>query len=144
MKTLFAKKGEVERKWHIVDAEGQVLGRLATQIASRLRGKHKPIFTPHVDTGDFVVVINAEKVRLTGNKLEKKVYYRHSNYPGGLKAETAKDRMESKPEEIMKAAVWGMLPKNRLGRTLIKKLKVYRGPTHPHEAQKPETLTTKE
>ncbi len=144
MKTLFAKKGEVERKWHIVDAEGKVLGRLATQIASRLRGKHKPIFTPHVDTGDFVIVINAEKVRLTGNKLEQKVYYRHSNYPGGLKAETAKDRMESKPEEIMRSAVWGMLPKNRLGRTLIKKLKVYRGPKHPHEAQKPEPLTTKE
>ena len=144
MKTLFAKKGEVERKWHIVDAEGQVLGRLATQIASRLRGKHKPIFTPHVDTGDFVIVINAEKVRLTGNKLEQKVYYRHSNYPGGLKAETAKDRMESKPEEIMRSAVWGMLPKNRLGRTLIKKLKVYRGPKHPHEAQKPEPLATKE
>ena len=144
MKTQFAKKGEVERKWHIVDAEGQVLGRLATQIASRLRGKHKPIFTPHVDTGDFVIVINAEKVRLTGNKLEQKVYYRHSNYPGGLKAETAKDRMESKPEEIMRSAVWGMLPKNRLGRTLIKKLKVYRGSKHPHEAQKPEPLTTKE
>lgn len=144
MKTQFAKKGEVERKWLVVDAEGQVLGRLATQIASRLRGKHKPIFTPHVDTGDFVVVINAEKVRLTGNKLEQKVYYRHSNYPGGLKAETAKERMEKKPEEIMRAAVWGMLPKNRLGRTLIKKLKVYRGPQHPHEAQKPEPLVTKE
>ncbi len=144
MKTQFAKKGEVERKWHIVDAKGQVLGRLATQIASRLRGKHKPVFTPHVDTGDFVIVINAEKVKLTGNKLEQKVYYRHSNYPGGLKAETAKERMEKKPEEIMRSAVWGMLPKNRLGRTLIKKLKVYRGPKHPHEAQKPEPLTTKE
>ncbi len=144
MKTQFAKKGEAERKWHVVDAEGQVLGRLATQIASRLRGKHKPIFTPNVDTGDFVVVINAEKVKFTGNKLEQKVYYRHSNYPGGLKAETARERLEKKPEEIMRAAVWGMLPKNRLGRTLIKKLKVYRGPKHPHEAQKPEPLTTKE
>lgn len=144
MKTQFAKKGEAERKWLIVDAEGQVLGRLASQIAARLRGKHKPVFTPNVDTGDFVVVINAEKVRFTGRKLDQKVYYRHSNYPGGLKAETLKERLEAKPEEVIRDAVWGMLPKNRLGRTLIKKLKVYSGAEHPHEAQKPEPLSVKE
>lgn len=144
MKTQFAKKGEVERRWHLVDAEGQVLGRLATRIASHLRGKHKPVFTPNVDTGDFVVVINAEKVRLTGRKPEQKVYYRHSNYPGGLKSETFKERLAEKPEEIIRDAVWGMLPKNRLGRTLIKKLKVYRGSEHPHQAQKPEPLSVKE
>ncbi len=146
MKTQFAKKGEVERKWHLVDAEGKVLGRLATQIASRLRGKNKPVFTPNVDTGDFVVVINAEKVRLTGRKLDQKVYYRHSGYPGGLSSETARERLDKKPEELIRDAVWGMLPKNRLGRTLIKKLKVYRGSEHPHEAQKqkPEPLEVKE
>jgi large subunit ribosomal protein L13 len=144
MKTQFAKKGEAERKWLLVDAEGQVLGRLASQIAARLRGKHKPVFTPHVDTGDFVVVVNADKVRFTGRKLDQKVYYRHSNYPGGLKSETLKERLEKKPEEVVRDAVWGMLPKNRLGRTLIKKLKVYSGAEHPHEAQKPEPLGTKE
>lgn len=144
MKTQFAKKGEVERKWLLVDAEGQVLGRLASQIAARLRGKHKPVFTPHVDTGDFVVVVNADKVRFTGRKLDQKVYYRHSNYPGGLKSETLKERLEKKPEEVVRDAVWGMLPKNRLGRTLIKKLKVYSGAEHPHEAQKPEPLGIKE
>jgi large subunit ribosomal protein L13 len=144
MKTQFAKKGEAERKWLLVDAEGQVLGRLASQIAARLRGKHKPVFTPHVDTGDFVVVVNADKVRFTGRKLDQKVYYRHSNYPGGLKSETLKERLEKKPEEVVRDAVWGMLPKNRLGRTLIKKLKVYSGAEHPHEAQKPEPLGIKE
>jgi large subunit ribosomal protein L13 len=144
MKTQFAKKGEAERKWLLVDAEGQVLGRLASQIATRLRGKHKPVFTPHVDAGDFVVVINAEKVRFTGRKLDQKVYYRHSNYPGGLKSETLKERMAKEPEEVVRDAVWGMLPKNRLGRTLIKKLKVYSGAEHPHEAQKPEPLSVKE
>jgi large subunit ribosomal protein L13 len=144
MKTQFAKKGEVERKWLLVDAEGQVLGRLASQIAARLRGKHKPVFTPHVDAGDFVVVVNADKVRFTGRKLDQKVYYRHSNYPGGLKSETLKERLEKKPEEVVRDAVWGMLPKNRLGRTLIKKLKVYSGAEHPHEAQKPEPLGIKE
>ncbi|NIM68391.1 MAG: 50S ribosomal protein L13 [Armatimonadetes bacterium] len=144
MKTQFAKKGETERKWYVVDAEGKVLGRLATQVASRLRGKHKPVFTPHVDTGDFVVVINADKVKFTGKKLDQKIYYRHSNYPGGLKSETLKERLEAKPEEVVRDAVWGMLPKNRLGRTLIKKLKVYRGAEHPHEAQKPEPLSVKE
>jgi large subunit ribosomal protein L13 len=143
MKTQFAKKGEVERKWYVVDADGQVLGRMATTVASHLRGKHKPVFTPHVDTGDFVVVINAEKIQLTGNKADQKVYYRHSNYPGGLKQETFKERLEKKPEAIIRDAVWGMLPKNRLGRTLIKKLKVYRGSEHPHSAQKPEPLDAK-
>jgi len=140
MKTIFAKKGDIERKWFIVDAEGKVLGRLASKIASYLRGKNKPQFTPNVDTGDFVVVVNAEKVRLTGRKLEQKVYYSHSNYPGGLKAETAKGRLQRKPEQVIIDAVWGMLPKGRLGRDLIKKLKVYRGAEHPHEAQKPEVL----
>ncbi len=140
MKTTFAKKGEVERKWYVVDATDKVLGRLATQIAAYLRGKHKPQFTPNVDTGDFIVVINAEKVRLTGKKLDQKVYYHHTGYPGGLKAETARQRLQRKPEEVIKDAVWGMLPKNRLGRKLFKKLKVYRGPEHPHQAQKPEVL----
>lgn len=144
MKTQFAKKGEIERKWYVVDAEGKVLGRLASQIASHLRGKHKPVFTPHVDTGDFVVVVNADKVKFTGKKLDQKLYYRHSNYPGGLRSETLKKRLETKPEEVVRDAVWGMLPKNRLGRTLIKKLKVYRGTEHPHEAQKPEPLSVKE
>ncbi len=140
MKTTFAKKGDVERKWYVVDATDKVLGRLATQIAAYLRGKHKPQFTPNVDTGDFIIVINAEKVRLTGRKLDQKVYYHHTGYPGGLKAETARQRLARKPEEVIRDAVWGMLPKNRLGRKLFKKLKVYRGPEHPHQAQKPEVL----
>jgi large subunit ribosomal protein L13 len=148
MKTQFATRDDVERKWYLVDAEDAVLGRIATKIATYLRGKNKAIFTPHIDTGDFIIVINADKVRLTGKKLEDKIYYRHSGYPGGLKAETAKDRLRRKPEEIIIDAVWGMLPKGRLGRAMIKKLKVYRGPEHPHKAQKPEILllskTTKE
>ncbi len=138
--TKFAKKGEVERKWYVVDASGKVLGRLASKIATYLRGKHKPQFTPNVDTGDFIVVINAEKVMLTGKKLDKKVYYHHTGYPGGLKAETARQRLQRKPEAVIMDAVKGMLPKNRLGRKMLKKLKVYRGPEHPHQAQKPETL----
>jgi large subunit ribosomal protein L13 len=140
MKTQFAKQTEVERKWYVVDAADQVLGRLATRVAARLRGKNKPIFTPNVDTGDFIVVVNAEKVRLTGNKLDQKTYYRHSGYPGGLKSETARERLRKKPELIITEAVRGMLPKNRLGRAMIKKLKVYRGAEHPHSAQKPEAL----
>lgn len=144
MKTQYAKNGEVERKWYVVNADGQVLGRMASQIATYLRGKHKPVFTPNVDTGDFVVVINAEKVKLTGNKVEQKVYYRHSNYPGGLKAETVKDRLKKRPASIVEDAVRGMLPKGRLGRAQLKKLKVYSGSDHPHEAQKPETLNFKE
>jgi large subunit ribosomal protein L13 len=141
MKTLFAKKGEVQRKWHVVDAKDAVLGRLATKIANYLTGKNKPIFTPNTDTGDFVIVINADKVKLTGRKLDSKVYYRHSGYPGGLRAETARERFAKHPERIISDAVWGMIPKGRLGRAMIKKLKVYSGPKHPHEAQKPEILS---
>jgi large subunit ribosomal protein L13 len=144
MRTVFAKKGDVERKWYLVDANNAVLGRLAVKIANYLRGKNKPIFTPNTDTGDFIVVVNAEKVKLTGRKLDNKVYYRHSGYPGGIKSETARERMNKAPETILADAVWGMLPKGRLGRAMIKKLKVYRGPEHPHEAQKPEILTVSE
>lgn len=140
MKTLFAKNTEVNRKWHVIDADGLVLGRLASRVALVLRGKDKPIFTPHVDTGDFVIIINADKIRLTGSKLDKKAYYRHSGYPGGLKKEMAKDLMQNSPERVIISAVRGMLPKNTLGRQQISKLKVYRGPEHPHEAQSPEVL----
>jgi len=140
MKTLSAKKEDVERKWYLVDAEGQVLGRLATHLASILTGKTKPIYTPHVDTGDFVVVVNAERIRLTGKKLEKKVYYWHTGYPGGIKDISAKDLLAKKPERVLKHAVKGMLPKNPLGRQMFKKLKVYAGPDHPHQAQEPEPL----
>ncbi len=140
MKTFSAKKNEVEKKWYVVDAQDKVLGRLASNIALRLRGKHKPIYTPHVDTGDFIVVINAEKVLLTGNKLKQKVYYRHSGYPGGLKSITAEKLQEKKPEELLRLVVKGMLPKNSLGRGMFKKLKVYAGGKHPHEAQRPEPL----
>ncbi|NLM42224.1 MAG: 50S ribosomal protein L13 [Firmicutes bacterium] len=143
MKTYAAKPQEVERKWYVVDAEGQTLGRLASQVAAILKGKHKPIYTPHVDTGDHVIVINAEKVHLTGKKLHNKKYYRHSGYPGGLKTITAGDLLNRHPERVIKAAVWGMIPHNRLGRKMIKKLKVYAGPEHPHEAQKPEKLELK-
>ncbi|RMG61017.1 MAG: 50S ribosomal protein L13 [Deltaproteobacteria bacterium] len=138
--TYFAKPGEVERKWYVVDAEGKTLGRLASEIARILRGKHKPQFTPHVDTGDFVIVVNAEKVKLTGRKLDRKIYYRHSGYPGGIKSVTARKLLEKFPERVIEYAVWGMLPKNSLGRRQFRKLKVYRGPNHPHEAQKPEKL----
>lgn len=140
MKTAFAKKTEVTKKWYVVDADGMVVGRLASRVASVLRGKHKPIYTPHVDTGDYVIVVNAEKVRFTGNKLEKKVYYHHTGYPGGIKKEMAKDIMKTSPERIIISAVRGMLPKNSLGRRQLKKLKVYKGPEHPHMAQKPEVL----
>lgn len=140
MKTQFAKKTDIERKWYVVDAKDAVLGRLAVKVATYLRGKNKPISTPNVDTGDFVIVVNAEKVRVTGKKLDDKVYYHHSGYPGGLKAETLRERLAKKPEEVITDAVWGMLPKNRLGRTMLKKLKVYRGSKHLHAAQKPEFL----
>jgi large subunit ribosomal protein L13 len=140
MKTQFAKKGEIDRKWYVVDAKDAVLGRLAVKVATCLRGKNKPVFTPNVDTGDFVIVINADKVRLTGKKTTDKVYYHHSGYIGGIKAETAKELLEKKPEQIIEKAVWGMLPKNRLGRTMIKKLKVYKGAEHPHKAQAPAIL----
>ena len=141
MKTCFAKKGEFERKWYLVDASDKVLGRLATRIATYLRGKHKAQFTPNADTGDFIVVVNAEKVTLTGKKLDDKIYYHHTGYPGGIKAETARKRLQRKPEAVIMDAVWGMLPKNRLGRAMLKKLKVYRGAEHPHESQQPETIT---
>jgi large subunit ribosomal protein L13 len=140
MKTFVAKEQEVDKKWYLVDAKDKVLGRLATQIAMRLRGKHKPIFTPHADTGDFVVVINADKVTLTGRKWANKIYYHHSGYIGGLKQISAKKLHEKKPEDILRFAVKGMLPKNSLGRRQLKKLKIYTGADHPHEAQQPEKL----
>jgi large subunit ribosomal protein L13 len=140
MKTFVAKEHEVEKKWLLVDAENRVLGRLATQIAMRLRGKHKPIFTPHADTGDFVVVVNAEKITLTGAKWDKKIYYRYTGYMGGLKEISARKLLEKKPEEIIRMAVKRMLPKNSLGRRQLKKLKIYAGPDHPHQAQQPKKL----
>lgn len=136
--TYMAKPNEVERNWYIVDAEGQTLGRLASEVASIIRGKHKPQFTPHVDTGDFVVVINASKVVLTGKKLENKKYYRHSLHPGGLKITTAGEMLQNKPERMLELAIHGMLPKTRLGNTLKTKLKVYAGSEHPHQAQQPQ------
>ena len=138
--TYSAKKEDNKDKWWVVDAEGQVLGRLASSIAARLRGKHNPLFTPHVDTGDSVVVINAEKIVLTGRKWDQKNYYRHSGYIGGLTTITAKKLRDDRPEDLIRFAVKGMLPKNRLGRAMIKKLKVYAGGVHPHEAQQPEPL----
>jgi len=138
MRTFIPKKDEIEQKWWLVDAEGRILGRMATEIADLIRGKRKPQFTSHLDTGDFVVVINAEKIKVTGRKLEQKKYYSHSLYPGGIKEETLKDLLAKKPEEVIKKAVWGMVPKGKLGRALYKKLKVYRGPSHPHEAQNPQ------
>ncbi len=141
MKTPMAKKGKVEQKWHLIDANGKHLGRLACRVAMLLRGKHKSIFTPHVDTGDFVVIVNAEKVALTGNKWKDKVYIHHSGYPGGLKSITAEKVLQKKPERLVTMAVQGMLPKNKLGRKMIKKLKVYTGDSHPHQAQQPEAYT---
>jgi len=140
MKTFNVKKEEIIKDWCVVDGQGKILGRLASEIASRLRGKHKPIYTPHLDTGDFVIVVNAEKIRLTGNKLANKIYYRHSGYPGGLTETTAGKLMQEKPEDVLKIAVRGMLPKNTLGRAMLKKLKIYKGPEHPHDAQCPRTL----
>lgn len=139
-RTYYAKQGEVERKWYLIDADGMVLGRMATEIARILRGKHKPQFTPHTDTGDFIVVINADKVRLTGKKIDDKIYYRHSGYPGGIKSINARALLKRFPERVVEYAVWGMLPKNSLGRKQYTKLKVYRGPSHPHKAQNPEKL----
>jgi len=140
VKTYSPKAGEIERNWYVVDATNQVLGRLASEIAQILRGKHKPTFAPHMDVGDFVVVINADQVRITGRKLEDKTYFRHSGYPGGKKFTTLAEMLEKHPEDVIKKAVKGMLPKNRLARQQIKKLKVYTGPEHPHQAQQPETL----
>ncbi len=137
MRTYSAKTGEIERDWYVVDAEGKTLGRLATQIADRLRGKGKPQFTPHVDTGDFVVVVNAEKIAVTGKKLDEKLYYRHSGYPGGLRVRPLREQLERRLTEVLRKAVKGMLPRNRLGRRQLAKLKVYAGPDHPHAAQQP-------
>ena len=140
MRTYNAKPGEIERNWYVVDAEGQTLGRLATQIADTLRGKRKPQYTPHVDTGDFVVVVNAEKIRVTGKKLDEKLYHRHSGYPGGLRSRPLRDELERRPTEVLRKAVKGMLPRTRLGRAQLTKLKIYAGPEHPHGAQAPKPL----
>jgi len=140
MKSYVAKPHEVERKWYVIDAEGKTLGRLASQVAAILRGKHKPTYTPHVDTGDFVIIINAEKVNLTGKKLDQKMYRWHTGYPGGLKERTYRDMLINRPEKVMMHAVKGMLPKNSLGRKMLTKLKVYRGSEHTHQAQQPEVL----
>lgn len=140
MKTYVTKPAEVERAWYVVDAEGQTLGRLASGIATILRGKHKPIFNPSVDCGDFVVVINAEKIAVTGNRMDQKKYYRHSLYIGGLKEITLRDQLQKHPERVIESAVRGMLPKNTLGRKMFKKLKVYAGEEHPHQAQQPQPL----
>ncbi|MCS6862543.1 MAG: 50S ribosomal protein L13 [Abditibacteriales bacterium] len=139
-KTYAAKPGDVERQWYVVDAAGQTLGRLATKIATVLRGKHKPTFTPHLDTGDYVIVINADKVTVTGKKMTDKIYYRHTGYPGGLRETNLRTLLQKKPEKVIELAVWGMLPHNRLGRRLIRKLHVYAGDKHPHAAQRPKTL----
>jgi len=143
MKTLVPKADQIERRWFLVDAEDQVLGRMATKIARTLRGKDKPTFTPHLDTGDFIVVINAEKVRVTGAKEDQKTYFHYTGYPGGARFETLRRLRQRRPEEIVRRAVKGMLPKNRLGRALFKKLKVYAGPDHPHKAQNPAVLEIK-
>jgi len=139
-KTFITKLDDIKREWFYVDADGQSLGRMASKIAAILRGKHKPIFTPGLDTGDFVVVVNAEKVTVTGNKLTEKFYYRYSGYPGGMTAISLRDQLAKHPDRVLEHAVWGMLPHNKLGRAMLKKLKVYRGPAHPHEAQHPSEL----
>lgn len=138
MRTYMAKPEEVQRKWYLIDAEDKTLGRLATEVARLLRGKHKPIYTPHLDTGDYVIVINAEKVKVTGNKYEDKLYYRHSGYPGGIKSTNFATLNRTWPERTIEKAVWGMIPHNRLGRSVYRKLRVYRGSNHPHTAQNPE------
>jgi large subunit ribosomal protein L13 len=144
MKTYVPKKGEIRRDWYVIDAADVVLGRLSTKVATLLRGKHKASFTPGLDTGDFVIVVNAEKVKLTGNKWDDKAYYRHSGDPGHLHKETARELRDKSPERLVRFAVWGMLPKNRLGRQLLRKLKVYSGPEHPHQAQQPQAIRAEE
>ena len=144
MKTFNLKAENVERRWYVVDAEGQTLGRLATRIADTLRGKDKPQYTPHVDTGDFVVVVNAERIHVTGKKLDEKIYYRHSGYPGGLRQRTLREQLDRRPTEVLRKAVKGMLPRNRLSRAQLTKLKVYAGPDHPHAAQAPKPLPLEE
>lgn len=141
MATYTPKTSEIHRDWHVVDAEGMVLGRMATEVARLLRGKHKPMFTPHLDVGDHVIIINADKVVLTSEKAEKKMVYHHTGYPGGIRSTTYADRLAKAPEEAVRRTVRGMLPKNRLGRQMLRKLKVYAGPTHPHQSQMPKTLT---
>ena len=141
MKTFMASPATIDRKWYVVDAEGKTLGRLASEVAKVLRGKNKAIFTPHIDTGDYVIVINAEKIAVTGKKLDQKIYYHHSDYVGGMKETTLKEKLAKKPEEVIELAVKGMLPKGPLGRQMYKKLLVYAGPEHKHAAQKPEVLT---
>ena len=141
MKTFMASPATIDRKWYVVDAEGMTLGRLASEVAKVLRGKNKPIFTPHIDTGDYVIVVNAEKIKVTGKKLDQKIYYNHSDYVGGMKETTLKEMMAKKPEKVVELAVKGMLPKGPLGRSMYTKLFVYAGPEHKHEAQKPEALT---
>ena len=141
MKTFMASPATIERKWYVVDAQGQTLGRLASEVAKVLRGKNKPIYTPHIDTGDYVIVVNADKIKVTGKKLDQKVYYHHSDYVGGMKETTLKEMLANKPERVIELAVKGMLPKGPLGRQMYKKLFVYAGPEHKHEAQKPEALT---
>jgi large subunit ribosomal protein L13 len=141
MRTYSAKPADIQRKWYLVDADGKTLGRLAAKIAGILRGKHKPTFTPHMDTGDHVVVVNAEKIHLTGDKVRRKTYYRHSGYPGGLKSETVAEVLKKKPSAVVERAIKGMLPKNPLGKQMGRKLNVYAGPAHPHQAQRPEPLT---
>ncbi len=140
MRTYTTKPEDIKREWFVIDATGLTLGRLATQIASVLKGKHKPIYSPHMDTGDFVIVVNAHKVRVTGRKLDQKFYYRHSGYPGGLKEISLRDQLDRHPDRVIRFAVRGMLPKNRLGRQMMKKLKIYATPGHPHEAQQPKPL----
>ena len=141
MKTFSAKKHDIDRNWYLVDAQNKTLGRLSTEIAKRLRGKHKPIYTPHVDTGDYIVVVNASKIRVTGNKMTDKVYYKHTGYIGNLKSENLETMLEKYPEKVLMKSVRGMLPKNKLGRAMIKKLRVFAGPEHTHIAQQPESLT---
>jgi large subunit ribosomal protein L13 len=140
VKTHVVKQDDIQREWFLVDAEGQTLGRLASKIAQVLRGKHKPVFSPHNDSGDFVIVVNADKIQVTGNKMDQKMYYRHSGYIGGLKERTLREQLRRHPDEVITQAVKGMLPHNRLGRKIIKKLKVYAGPEHPHQAQQPKAL----
>ncbi len=137
IKTYTPKPEDIQREWLVIDAKDQTLGRLAARIAHILRGKHKPIYAPHTDTGDYVIVVNADKIRVTGKKLDQKIYYRHSNYPGGFRTETLRDLMQRHPDRVIQTAVRGMLPRTRLGRQMIKKLKIYEGANHPHEAQKP-------
>ncbi len=140
MKTYVPKLDEIDRKWHVVDAEGKILGRLASEVATILKGKNKPMYTPHMDVGDHVIIINAEKIRMTGKKAETKRYYRHTGYPGGLRSDSFEDLLVKAPERILEKAVWGMMPHTKLGRQMFKKLKVYAGKEHPHEAQKPTVL----